>query len=196
MLRCKRATDFSSTYFILSVKRENDQVLFFSSTFPLSLVRTLRNHCYTFNRWSRIISIVVSSNEKFSPRVEFVLCLWFPSVPSVFLSFLSGFYICSVSSLRPSEVRLCKKTVLRNAGTNGCSDAVSQKPPLGLRGTSTPPLGPPGAVLVQRSQVCLSNFYKECAESADSEPDCSCQPAERDGRSVGTGGRAHLDALD
>uniref|UniRef100_A0A665U9C2 DENN/MADD domain containing 4B n=1 Tax=Echeneis naucrates TaxID=173247 RepID=A0A665U9C2_ECHNA len=59
---------------------------------------------------------------------------------------------------------------------------VSQKPPMGLRDTSTLPSVPPGGVLVRRNQVCLSNFYKECAELADSEPDCSCHPAERDGR--------------
>uniref|UniRef100_A0A671WJX0 DENN domain containing 4B n=1 Tax=Sparus aurata TaxID=8175 RepID=A0A671WJX0_SPAAU len=78
---------------------------------------------------------------------------------------------------------LCKKTILHNAGSNG--DAVSRKPPMGRRDTSTPPPAPPGGVLVRRSQVCLSTFYKECAESADSEPDCSCQPAERDGRPAG-----------
>ncbi|XP_049902264.1 DENN domain-containing protein 4B-like isoform X3 [Epinephelus moara] len=83
------------------------------------------------------------------------------------------------------KLKLCKKTILRNAGTNGCGDAVSRKPPIGRRDTSTPPPMPPGGVLVRRSQVCLSTFYKECAESADSEPDC-CQPAERDGRPAGT----------
>uniref|UniRef100_A0A672FZQ7 DENN/MADD domain containing 4B n=1 Tax=Salarias fasciatus TaxID=181472 RepID=A0A672FZQ7_SALFA len=78
-----------------------------------------------------------------------------------------------------------KSTALRNAGTNGCRDAVSRKPPLGRRDASTPPPAPPGGVLVRRSQICLSNFYKECSETADPDPDCSCQPAERDGRSVG-----------
>ncbi|XP_037639859.1 DENN domain-containing protein 4B-like [Sebastes umbrosus] len=81
------------------------------------------------------------------------------------------------------KVKFCKKAVLRNAGTN-----VSRKPPMGPRDTCTPqpPPLPSGGVLVRRSQVCLSTFYRECAESADSEPDCSCQPAERDGRPVGT----------
>ncbi|XP_023265389.1 DENN domain-containing protein 4B [Seriola lalandi dorsalis] len=89
----------------------------------------------------------------------------------------------SLNSMKTTDkVKLCKKTVLHTTGTNGCGDAISHKPPLGLRDTSTPPPAPPGAVLVRRSQVCLSNFYKECAESADSEPDCSCQPAERNGR--------------
>lgn len=91
----------------------------------------------------------------------------------------------SLNSMKtPAEkVKLCKKTILHNAGSNG--DAVSRKPPMGRRDTSTPPPAPPGGVLVRRSQVCLSTFYKECAESADSEPDCSCQPAERDGRPAG-----------
>ncbi|TMS01289.1 DENN domain-containing protein 4B [Larimichthys crocea] len=94
----------------------------------------------------------------------------------------------SLSSMKtPSDkVRLCKNTALRNAATNGCDDPVSRKPPIGRRDTSTPPPAPPGGVLVQRSQVCLSTFYKDCAESADSESDCSCQPVERDGRPAGT----------
>jgi len=85
-----------------------------------------------------------------------------------------------------SEVKPSKKTLLHDSGTNGCGDAGSRKPPLGRRDTSTPPPAPLGGLVVPRSQVCLSNFYKECAESAESEPDCSCQPAERDGRSVFT----------
>ncbi|XP_078108122.1 DENN domain-containing protein 4B isoform X2 [Sander vitreus] len=84
------------------------------------------------------------------------------------------------------KVKLCKKTILRNTGTNGCGDTVSRKPPMGRRDTSTPPPAPSGGVLVRRSQVCLSTFYKECAESADLEPDCSCQPAERDYRPAAT----------
>lgn len=86
--------------------------------------------------------------------------------------------------LSVSEVKGGSKSVLRNTGTNGCGDAVSRKPPLGRRDASTPPPPSSGAVLVQRSQVCLSSFYKECAESADPELDCSCQPAEGAGRSV------------
>ncbi|XP_068616647.1 DENN domain-containing protein 4B [Brachionichthys hirsutus] len=60
-----------------------------------------------------------------------------------------------------------KGAVLRSAGTNGCVDSASRKPP------PAPP-APPSGVLVRRSQVCLSTFYKECAES---EPDCSGRPA-------------------
>ncbi|XP_068179237.1 DENN domain-containing protein 4B [Antennarius striatus] len=78
------------------------------------------------------------------------------------------------------KVQLCR-TALRGAGTNGCVDSASRKPPLGRRDGTTPPLAPPGGILVQRSQVCLSTFYKDCAESA---PDC-CHPAERGGRPAG-----------
>lgn len=82
----------------------------------------------------------------------------------------------------PTESKLSMKAVLRNEGANGCSDPASRKPPVGPRDTSTPSPFPPGGVLVRRDQVCLSNFYKDCAETADSDPDCSCQPGERDGR--------------
>ncbi|KAM7421639.1 hypothetical protein PAMA_015679 [Pampus argenteus] len=94
----------------------------------------------------------------------------------------------SLNSMKTPADRLkfSKKSVLRDAATNGCRDGISSKPPLGRRDTSTPPPAPPGAVLVRRSQVCLSTFYKECSESAESEPDCSCQPAERDGRPGGS----------
>ncbi|XP_034410269.1 DENN domain-containing protein 4B-like isoform X4 [Cyclopterus lumpus] len=94
----------------------------------------------------------------------------------------------SLSSMKTptDKVKLCTKTILRNAGTNGCGDSVSCKPPMGHRDTSNTPAAPPGGLLVRRSQVCLSTFYKDCAESADSEPDCSCQPAERGGRPAGT----------
>uniref|UniRef100_H2N2W8 DENN domain containing 4B n=1 Tax=Oryzias latipes TaxID=8090 RepID=H2N2W8_ORYLA len=51
---------------------------------------------------------------------------------------------------------------------------ASQKPPLGLRDGST---APPGGAVVPRSQVCLSSFYKDCAEA-----DCSsCEPEDADG---------------
>ncbi|XP_060937993.1 DENN domain-containing protein 4B-like [Limanda limanda] len=90
----------------------------------------------------------------------------------------------SLNSMKTDKV--CKKSVLHDAGTAGCRDPVSRKPPLGLRDPSAQPAAPPsGAVVVPRSQVCLSNFYKECAEPADSEPDCGCRPAERDGRPAG-----------
>ncbi|XP_075995012.1 DENN domain-containing protein 4B-like [Genypterus blacodes] len=77
-----------------------------------------------------------------------------------------------------------KAATHRNGATNGCGDGVSSKPPLGRRDASTPPPAPPGGVLVRRSQVCLSNLYKECAE-ADTDPDCY-PPADRDGRPLGS----------
>lgn len=98
-------------------------------------------------------------------------------------------------SFCPTELKLYEKTILRNAGTNGCGDAVSRKPPMGRRDTSTPPPAPLAGVVVPRSQVCLSTFYKECAESADFEPDCGCQPAERDGRSVSGDGKSPQNCL-
>ncbi|KTF93761.1 hypothetical protein cypCar_00040668 [Cyprinus carpio] len=55
--------------------------------------------------------------------------------------------------------------------------AASRKPPASRRDT----LSPPAPVLVRRSDVCLSTFYRDCAENADA--DCRCQP-ERDSRSV------------
>lgn len=86
------------------------------------------------------------------------------------------------NNFHPTESKLSMKAVLRNAGANGCSDPASRKPPVGPRDTSTPSPFPPGGVLVRRDQVCLSTFYKDCAETAVSEPDCSCQPGDRDGR--------------
>uniref|UniRef100_A0A3B3D3H5 DENN/MADD domain containing 4B n=1 Tax=Oryzias melastigma TaxID=30732 RepID=A0A3B3D3H5_ORYME len=54
---------------------------------------------------------------------------------------------------------------------------ASQKPPSGLRDSSTPPPAPPGGDVVPRSQVCLSSFYRDCAET-----DCSsCEPEHGDG---------------
>ncbi|KAM6910015.1 DENN domain-containing protein 4B [Xenentodon cancila] len=91
----------------------------------------------------------------------------------------------SLSSMRMPGNRMkpSNKAVLHNAETNSCRDASSRKPPLGRRDASPRPTAPPSGV-VPRSQVCLSNFYKECGEPSESEPDCSCQPADRDGRSV------------
>ncbi|KAJ3597961.1 hypothetical protein NHX12_001476 [Muraenolepis orangiensis] len=72
-----------------------------------------------------------------------------------------------------AESRPCKPSTPLAAGTNGCGDPSSRKPPM-----------PPAGVLVQRSQVCLSTFHKENSEAETSDAsDCSWQPAERDGRS-------------
>ncbi|XP_072249559.1 DENN domain-containing protein 4B [Leuresthes tenuis] len=94
----------------------------------------------------------------------------------------------SLSSVRTLSDKVKPSQKTHHSGTNGCGDAGSRKPPLGRRDTSTPPPAPPGGLVVPRSQVCLSNFYKECAEP---EPDCSCQPAERDGRPAGARDSAH-----
>uniref|UniRef100_A0A673JFG0 DENN/MADD domain containing 4B n=1 Tax=Sinocyclocheilus rhinocerous TaxID=307959 RepID=A0A673JFG0_9TELE len=69
-----------------------------------------------------------------------------------------------------SSLKLLKKAAAQTA-------AASHKPPAGRRNT----LSPPAPVLVRRSDVCLSTFYRDCAENADA--DCRCQP-ERDSRSV------------
>ncbi|CAB1334269.1 unnamed protein product [Coregonus sp. 'balchen'] len=104
----------------------------------------------------------------------------------------------SLNSMRGSKdkSKLSRNAVFRNAGANGCSDPASRKPPVGTRDTSTPSPFPPGGVLVRRDQVCLSTFYKDCAETADSEPDFSCQPGERDGRPPGPRDTVSRKAVD
>ncbi|CAL8288152.1 unnamed protein product [Merluccius merluccius] len=99
----------------------------------------------------------------------------------------------SLNSMKASaeKSRPCKLSVLLSAGTNGCSDPSARKPPAGPREASTlappPLLLPPAGVLVQRSQVCLSTFYKESAEAdASDTSDSSWQFTERDGRSGAT----------
>lgn len=66
-----------------------------------------------------------------------------------------------------SELKLSKKA--------SADAAASRKPPA-------------GPVLVRRSDVCLSTFYRDCAETADADADadadCRCQPAERDSRCI------------
>ncbi|CDQ67520.1 unnamed protein product [Oncorhynchus mykiss] len=62
--------------------------------------------------------------------------------------------------------------------------------------TSTPSPFPPGGVLVRRDQVCLSTFYKDCAETTVSDPNCSCQPEERDGRPPGPRDTVSRKAVD
>ncbi|XP_073703795.1 DENN domain-containing protein 4B isoform X2 [Garra rufa] len=83
----------------------------------------------------------------------------------------------SLSSVQASgsKVKPSKKAVAQTAADNAA--AASRKPPAGRRDT----LSPPAPVLVRRSDVCLSTFYRDCAETADA--DCRCQP-ERDSRSV------------
>lgn len=79
----------------------------------------------------------------------------------------------SLSSVQPTGSKL----TLKKAG-DVSADAGSRKPPAGRRDT----LSPPAPVLVRRSDVCLSTFYRDCAEPGDA--DCRTQPAERDSRSV------------
>uniref|UniRef100_A0A8C1UFK7 DENN/MADD domain containing 4B n=1 Tax=Cyprinus carpio TaxID=7962 RepID=A0A8C1UFK7_CYPCA len=71
-----------------------------------------------------------------------------------------------------SSLKLSMKAAAQTA-------AASRKPPASRRDT----LSPPGPVLVRRSDICLSTFYRDCAENADADADCRCQP-ERDSRSV------------
>ncbi|KAJ7985587.1 hypothetical protein DPEC_G00353620 [Dallia pectoralis] len=91
----------------------------------------------------------------------------------------------SLNSMRASTDKSKRKTLLRNSGANGSSEPVSHTPPVSPRGTTTPSPVPSDGVLVRRDQVCLSTFYKDCAETADSESDCSCQSRERDSRPPG-----------
>ncbi|XP_043112840.1 DENN domain-containing protein 4B-like [Puntigrus tetrazona] len=83
----------------------------------------------------------------------------------------------SLSSVQASgsKLKLSKKAAAQAAAAG--ADAASRKPPAGRREA----LSPPAPVLVRRSDVCLSTFYRDCAENADA--DCRCQP-ERDSRSV------------
>ncbi|XP_034029821.1 DENN domain-containing protein 4B-like isoform X2 [Thalassophryne amazonica] len=92
----------------------------------------------------------------------------------------------SLNSMKASsdKVNLSKRTFYRNAEPNGCADAVSRKPPLGRRDIATLPSAPPSGVVVQRSQICLSTFYKDCAETPECDLDCSCQSADRDDRTT------------
>lgn len=61
-------------------------------------------------------------------------------------------------------------------------DPASRKPPIGPRDMIAPsPVPSDDHVRVRRSEVCLSTFYKECAEP---DTDCRCQPTERDGRYI------------
>ncbi|XP_061573775.1 DENN domain-containing protein 4B-like [Cololabis saira] len=101
----------------------------------------------------------------------------------------------SLSSMKTSSRTRTSSKTLQTAETNGCRDPGSSKPPLGRRDASPRP-GPPGGpvapprgtalsggVRVPRSQVCLSTFYKDCGRPSEPEPDCSCQPEDRDARS-------------
>ncbi|KAG9345325.1 hypothetical protein JZ751_009871 [Albula glossodonta] len=105
----------------------------------------------------------------------------------------------SLNSMRAStdKSKLSKKGLIQCTGTD---DPAARKPPAGPRDLVTPPPLPHSGGFVRRSEVCLSTFYKDCAETQDTEPDCSCQPGERDsspsGRAAGprdTLGRKAVD---
>uniref|UniRef100_A0A9J8BWB2 DENN domain containing 4B n=1 Tax=Cyprinus carpio carpio TaxID=630221 RepID=A0A9J8BWB2_CYPCA len=83
---------------------------------------------------------------------------WLPTAPGV----------CSQCVCVFTALCVCTSDGLNTA-------AASRKPPASRRDT----LSPPAPVLVRRSDVCLSTFYRDCAENADA--DCRCQP-ERDSR--------------
>lgn len=74
----------------------------------------------------------------------------------------------SLSSMKPADKMKLQKKVQ--------SSGDPRKPPLG---PTAPPAG--GAGVVPRSQVCLSTFHEDCAES---DQDCPCGPPERDARPV------------
>ncbi|XP_067303833.1 DENN domain-containing protein 4B-like [Pseudorasbora parva] len=69
-----------------------------------------------------------------------------------------------------SHESLSKSNSLSSVQASENKVKLSKKPPIG-----------PAPVLVRRSDVCLSTFSRDCAETADA--DCRCQPAERDSRS-------------
>ncbi|XP_051575093.1 DENN domain-containing protein 4B-like isoform X1 [Myxocyprinus asiaticus] len=89
----------------------------------------------------------------------------------------------SLSSVQAAgnKVKLFKKATPQTDGSDG---PVSRKPPAGRRDTAPNLLSPPAPVLVRRSDVCLSTFYKDCAETADADSDCRCHSTERDSRSA------------
>lgn len=68
----------------------------------------------------------------------------------------------SMSSMQAStnKSKVCTKAEPQPVGADG---SASRKPPAGRRDT----LNPPAPVLVRRSDVCLSTFYKDCAETTD-----------------------------
>ncbi|XP_066577543.1 DENN domain-containing protein 4B [Amia ocellicauda] len=96
----------------------------------------------------------------------------------------------SLSSMQGSadQSKAPRRATLHSGGT---VDPVSRKPPARPHRDSTPPTGH----TVQRSQVCLSTFYQDCAETEDQA--CSCQPGEKeDRRPAGqreNGGRKAVD---
>ncbi len=91
---------------------------------------------------------------------------------------MTGFVLQGLISVFVCLSELKLKTAAAQTASDGAS-AASRKPPAGRRDT----LSPPAPVLVRRSDVCLSTFYRDCAENTDA--DCRCQPG-RDSRYTDT----------
>ncbi|XP_052435187.1 DENN domain-containing protein 4B [Carassius gibelio] len=143
-------------------------------------------------RWAKLRNVVLAvaqfrqpikqqkRSASFSSRTEYALSKPRPHSALIRQSSWSGL---SESSSHESLMSLTKSNSLSSVHASGCKlklskKAAAQKPPAGRRHTLSPP-----AVLVRRSDVCLSTFYRDCAESADADTDCRSRP-ERDSRSV------------
>uniref|UniRef100_A0A8C5E8H9 DENN/MADD domain containing 4B n=1 Tax=Gouania willdenowi TaxID=441366 RepID=A0A8C5E8H9_GOUWI len=85
---------------------------------------------------------------------------------------------------------MVKSSSLSSMKTPSAKVKLRQKADDNVSVSCKPPLAPPCGVVVPRSQICLSNFYKDCSESADSESDSVCKPKERNGRPSGTRDKA------
>ncbi|XP_062848457.1 DENN domain-containing protein 4B-like [Trichomycterus rosablanca] len=97
----------------------------------------------------------------------------------------------SLSSVRAHKSKTSDETPAQTATAD---DAASRKPPSGRRDTATPSPGPAAErILVRRSQVCLSTFYTDCAETV---PESKSRPAERGSRSVEQRETLNRKALD
>ncbi|XP_069041553.1 DENN domain-containing protein 4B [Lepisosteus oculatus] len=102
----------------------------------------------------------------------------------------------SLSSMRgpADKSRALRKTARHTVGADGL--AAAGKPPAPGRQPRdpTPPATPRARYTVERSQVCLSTFYAECAEPGQA---CSCQPGERpDSRPAGQRASPGRKAVD
>uniref|UniRef100_A0A8C9RIW3 DENN domain containing 4B n=1 Tax=Scleropages formosus TaxID=113540 RepID=A0A8C9RIW3_SCLFO len=84
-------------------------------------------------------------------------------------------HVC-VPPVSSESKSLSRRIVVHSAVAVGTDDPAARKPPAGPRDSTGPSLAPPAGGLLRRSEVCLSTFYKDCAETVDSEPDCVCQP--------------------
>ncbi|KPP78574.1 DENN domain-containing protein 4B-like [Scleropages formosus] len=92
--------------------------------------------------------------------------------------------LSSMQAANDKSKSLSRRIVVHSAVAVGTDDPAARKPPAGPRDSTGPSLAPPAGGLLRRSEVCLSTFYKDCAETVDSEPDCVCQPHGRNGSRV------------